>query len=125
MFMNKSIVSLAVLAIVYFSSCQPKSGQTSNNEDQVIDSITAHIEDEKVITGVVKDVSMNNFMLITEKEDTIFISTMDQEPNEVSGFELGDTVKVNFIEEEEEPGLNTIITAKKVVIVGKENKTGN
>ncbi len=64
-------------------------------------------------------------MLITEKEDTIFISTMDQEPNEVSGFELGDTVKVNFIEEEEEPGLNTIITAKKVVIVGKENKTGN
>ncbi|SHF57877.1 hypothetical protein SAMN05444349_12576 [Bacteroides faecichinchillae] len=123
--MNKSIVSLAVLAIVYFSSCQPKSGQTSNNEDQVIDSITAHIEDEKVITGVVKDVSMNNFMLITEKEDTIFISTMDQEPNEVSGFELGDTVKVNFIEEEEEPGLNTIITAKKVVIVGKENKTGN
>lgn len=123
--MNKSIVSLAVLAIVYFTSCQPKSGQTSNNEDQVIDSITAHIEDEKVITGVVKDVSMNNFMLITEKEDTIFISTMDQEPNEVSGFELGDTVKVNFIEEEEEPGLNTIITAKKVVIVGKENKTGN
>ncbi|MEY8707029.1 hypothetical protein AALK94_06725 [Bacteroides faecichinchillae] len=123
--MNKSIVSLAVLAIVYFSSCQLKSGQTSNNEDQVIDSITAHIEDEKVITGVVKDVSMNNFMLITEKEDTIFISTMDQEPNEVSGFELGDTVKVNFIEEEEEPGLNTIITAKKVVIVGKENKTGN
>ena len=125
MFMNKSIVSLAVLAIVYFSSCQLKSGQTSNNEDQVIDSITAHIEDEKVITGVVKDVSMNNFMLITEKEDTIFISTMDQEPNEVSGFELGDTVKVNFIEEEEEPGLNTIITAKKVVIVGKENKTCN
>ena len=125
MFMNKSIVSLAVLAIVYFSSCQSKSGQTSNNEDQVIDSIIAHIEDEKVITGVVKDVSMNNFMLITEKEDTIFISTMDQEPNEVSGFELGDTVKVNFIEEEEEPGLNTIITAKKVVIVGKENKTGN
>ena len=123
--MNKSIVSLAVLAIVYFSSCQPKSGQTSNNEDQVIDSITAHIEDEKVITGVVKDVSMNNFMLITETEDTIFISTMDQEPNEVSGFEVGDTVKVNFIEEEEEPGLNTIITAKKVVIVGKENKTGN
>ena len=123
--MNKSIVSLAVLAIVYFSSCQLKSGQTSNNEDQVIDSITAHIEDEKVITAVVKDVSMNNYMLITEKEDTIYITTMDQEPNEVSGFELGDTVKVNFIEEEEEPGLNTIITAKKVVIVGKENKTGN
>ena len=61
-------------------------------------------------------------MLITEKEDTIFISTMDQEPSEVSGFELGDTVKVNYIEEEEEPGLSTIITAKKVVIIGKRNK---
>ena len=47
---------------------------------------------------------------------------MDQEPSEVSGFELGDTVKVNYIEEEEEPGLSTIITAKKVVIIGKRNK---
>lgn len=122
--MNKAIVFLAVIVVVYFSSCQPKSGQTSNNEDQVIDSITAHTEDEKVITGVIEDASMNNFMLITEKGDTIFISTMDQEPSEVSGFELGDTVKVNYIEEEEEPGLNTIITAKKVVVIGKENKTG-
>lgn len=122
--MNKAIVSLAVIVMVYFSSCQPKSGQTSNNEDQVIDSITAHTEDEKVITGVIEDASMNNFMLIIEKGDTIFISTMDQEPSEVSGFELGDTVKVNYIEEEEEPGLNTIVTAKKVVIIGKENKTG-
>lgn len=122
MFMNKSIVSLAVITIIYFSSCQPKNGQTTNNDDQVIDSITAHTEDEKVLTGVIEDASMNNFMLITEKEDTIFISTMDQEPNEVSGFELGDTVKVNYIEEEEEPGLSTIITAKKVVIIGKRNK---
>ena len=57
---------------------------------------------------------MNNFMLITLQGDTLFISTMDQEPNDVAGFELGDTVRVNYIEEEEEPGLNTIPTAQKV-----------
>ena len=124
--MNKSIVSLAVITIIYFSSCQPKNGQTTNNDDQVIDSITAHTEDEKVLTGVIEDASMNNFMLITEKEDTIFISTMDQEPSEIGGFELGDTVQVNYIEEEEEPGSNTIPTAKKVIVVGKKaNRTND
>ena len=45
---------------------------------------------------------------------------MDQEPSEVGGFELGDTVQVNYIEEEEEPGSNTIQTAKKVIVVGKK-----
>ncbi|MDD3038563.1 hypothetical protein [Bacteroides sp.] len=121
--MNKAIASLAVVVIINFSSCQSKSGEASNNDDQVIDSIFATIEDEKVITGVIEDTSMNNFMLITMAGDTVFISTMDQQPSDVSGFELGDTVKVNYIEEEEEPGLNAIITAKKVVVIGKENKT--
>ena len=52
----------------------------------------------------------------------LFISTMDQEPNDVAGFELGDTVRVNYIEEEEEPGLNTIPTAQKVIVIGKKNR---
>ncbi len=47
---------------------------------------------------------------------------MDQEPNDVAGFELGDTVRVNYIEEEEEPGLNTIPTAQKVIVIGKKNR---
>ena len=66
--------------------------------------------------------TMNNFMLITLQGDTLFISTMDQEPNDVAGFELGDTVRVNYIEEEEEPGLNTIPTAQKVIVIGKKNR---
>lgn len=119
--MNKSIVVLVI--IVCFSSCQLKSGKTSNNDGQVVDSISVPTEEEEVISGVIEDVSINNFMLITEKRDTIFISTMDQEPSEVGDFELGDTVKVTYIQEEEEPGLNTIITAKKVTVIGKENKT--
>lgn len=45
---------------------------------------------------------------------------MDQEPNDVTGFELGDTVRVNYIEEEEEPGSSTIPTAQKVVVIGKK-----
>ena len=65
---------------------------------------------------------MNNFMLITLQGDTLFISTMDQEPNDVAGFELGDTVRVNYIEEEEDPGLNTIPTAQKVIVIGKKNR---
>ena len=52
----------------------------------------APTEDEKTIFGVVEDASMNNFMLVTSKGDTVFVSTMDQEPSEVGGFELGDTV---------------------------------
>ena len=79
-------------------------------------------EEIKIITGVVKDASMNNFMLITLQGDALFISTMDQEPNDVAGFELGDTVRVNYIEEEEEPGLNTIPTAQKVIVIGKKNR---
>ena len=120
-FINKSIVVLVI--IVCFSSFQLKSGKTSNNDGQVVDSISVPTEEEEVISGVIEDVSINNFMLITEKRDTIFISTMDQEPSEVGDFELGDTVKVTYIQEEEEPGLNTIITAKKVTVIGKENKT--
>ena len=66
--------------------------------------------------------SKQNIELITLQGDTLFISTMDQEPNDVAGFELGDTVRVNYIEEEEEPGLNTIPTAQKVIVIGKKNR---
>ena len=47
-------------------------------------------------------------MLVTLEGDTLFVSTMDQEPGDVSGFESGDTVRVDYIEEEEEPGSSTI-----------------
>jgi hypothetical protein len=80
------------------------------------------IEEEKIIIGVVGDTSMNNFMLITSQGDTLFVSTMDQESSNIADFELGDTVRVDYIEEEEEPGLSTIPVAQKVVVIGKKSR---
>ena len=120
--MNRMKVFLFLAVMIGFSSCQSRSKQNIEQEVEVDSLSTNPTEEIKIITGVVKDASMNNFMLITLQGDTLFISTMDQEPNDVAGFELGDTVRVNYIEEEEEPGLNTIPTAQKVIVIGKKNR---
>lgn len=120
--MNRMKVFLLLAVMIGFSSCQSRSKQNIEQEVEVDSLSTNPTEEIKIITGIVKDASMNNFMLITLQGDTLFISTMDQEPNDVAGFELGDTVRVNYIEEEEEPGLNTIPTAQKVIVIGKKNR---
>ena len=120
--MNRMKVFLLLAVMIGFSSCQSRSKQNIEQEVEVDSLSTNPTEEIKIITGVVKDASMNNFMLITLQGDTLFISTMDQEPNDVAGFELGDTVRVNYIEEEEEPGLNPIQTAQKVIVIGKKNR---
>ena len=120
--MNRMKVFLLLAVMIGFSSCQSRSKQNIEQEVEVDSLSTNPTEEIKIITGVVKDASMNNFMLITLQGDTLFISTMDQEPNDVAGFELGDTVRVNYIEEEEEPGLNTIPTAQKVIVIRKKNR---
>ena len=120
--MNRMKVFLLLAVMIGFSSCQSRSKQNIEQEVEVDSLSTNPTEEIKILTGVVKDASMNNFMLITLQGDTLFISTMDQEPNDVAGFELGDTVRVNYIEEEEEPGLNTIPTAQKVIVIGKKNR---
>ncbi len=122
MCMNRMKVFLLLAVMIGFSSCQSRSKQNIEQEVEVDSLSTNPTEEIKIITGVVKDASMNNFMLITLQGDTLFISTMDQEPNDVASFELGDTVRVNYIEEEEEPGLNTIPTAQKVIVIGKKNR---
>ena len=122
MCMNRMKVFLLLAVMIGFSSCQSRSKPNIEQEVEVDSLSTNPTEEIKIITGVVKDASMNNFMLITLQGDTLFISTMDQEPNDVAGFELGDTVRVNYIEEEEEPGLNTIPTAQKVIVIGKKNR---
>ena len=120
--MNRMKVFLLLAVMIGFSSCQSRSKQNIEQEVEVDSLSTNPTEEIKIITGVVKDASMNKFMLITLQGDKLFISTMDQEPNDVAGFELGDTVRVNYIEEEEEPGLNTIPTAQKVIVIGKKNR---
>ena len=122
--MNKMRVFIWLIALFDFSACQSKSGQTTEQEN--VDSLTvAPTEEEKTITGVVGDASMHNFMLVTLEGDTLFVSTMDQEPGDVSGFESGDTVRVDYIEEEEEPGLSTIPIVKNVTVIGKKAESDN
>lgn len=121
--MNRMNVFLLFAVVIGFSACQSKSKQAAEREIVADGSLpVAPTEEEKIITGVVGDASMNNFMLITPQGDTLFISTMDQEPNDIAGFELGDTVRVNYIEEEEEPGSSTIPTAQKVIVIGKKSR---
>ena len=98
--MNKMRVFLLFAVLVgVISACQSKSGQTAGQEQDTMDDslAVAPTEDEKTIFGVVEDASMNNFMLVTSKGDTVFVSTMDQEPSEVGGFELGDTLSLIHI----------------------------
>lgn len=121
--MNRMNVFLLFAVVIGFSACQSKSKQAAEREIVADGSLpVAPTEEEKTTTGVVGDASMNNFMLITPQGDTLFISTMDQEPNDIAGFELGDTVRVNYIEEEEEPGSSTIPTAQKVIVIGKKSR---
>ena len=67
--MNKMRVFIWLIALIGFSACQSKSGQTTEQEN--VDSLTvAPTEEEKTITGVVGDASMHNFMLVTLEGDT-------------------------------------------------------
>lgn len=121
--MNRMSAFLLFGVLATISSCQSKSGQTS--EKVTTDSLAlAPSEDEKTIYGVIEDASMDHFTLITAQGDTVIISTMDQNPDDVGVLETGDTVKVNYIEEEEEPGLKTIPTAIKVIVTGKKTPRG-
>lgn len=120
--MNRMKVFLLLAVVIGFSACQSKSKQTAGQGIADDSLAVAPAEEEKTITGVIGDASMNNFMLITSQGDTLFISTMDQEPSNITGFELGDTVRVDYIEEEEEPGSSTIPTAQKVVVIGKKSR---
>ena len=120
--MNRTNVFLLFAVWIGLNACQSKGKQAIEKEMGEDTLIIAPTEEEKTITGIVGDASTDHFVLITSKGDTLFVSTMDQEPNDVTGFELGDTVRVNYIEEEEEPGSNTIPTAQKVIVIGKKNR---
>ncbi len=70
------------LATTVFASCeQKKSPQTVN--------------------GKVIDKSANNITLLTEKGDTLHISTMDADPEKIPGVMQEDKVKISTITEKE------------------------
>ena len=71
----------------------------------------------QVLNGIVYDATMNNITLITGKGDTINISTMDANPDKVSGVLLEDSVEVTCIKEKIEGG--EILKATELVIIKK------
>lgn len=53
----------------------------------------------QVITGIVYDATMNNITVISDRGDTVNISTMDTSPQKVPGVLLNDSVKVTCTNE--------------------------
>lgn len=53
----------------------------------------------QIVNGQVIDATMNNIMLLTEKGDTLNISTMAADPKKVPGVLLEDKVKITCISE--------------------------
>lgn len=69
----------------------------------------------KVFTGEVIDATMNNIMLLTEKGDTINISTMDADPQQVPGVLLNDKVEITCVTQQING--NSILQAVALTIV--------
>lgn len=53
----------------------------------------------QIITGIVYDATMNNITVISDRGDTVNISTMDTNPQKVPGVLLNDSVKVTCTNE--------------------------
>lgn len=66
-------------------------------------------------TGVVYDATMNNITLITDKGDTVNISTMDTNPQKVPGVLINDSVQVTC-DNKEVDGVK-VLTAKDLSIL--------
>jgi hypothetical protein len=71
----------------------------------------------QVLNGIVYAATMNNITLITGKNDTINISTMDANSDKVPGVLLEDSVEVTCIKEKIEGG--EILKATELVIIKK------
>lgn len=79
-------------------------------------TVEADIESDTLqkACGVVIDATMNGFTMVTSLNDTLYISTMDQDIALKGGLLLGDTLDVTYTVTEDEPGINIVSTVKKV-----------
>lgn len=69
----------------------------------------------KTLSGVVYDASMNTITLITDKGDTVNISTMNANPKEVPGVLIYDSVKIRC-ENKDVDGMK-VLTATELTIL--------
>lgn len=76
---------------------------------------TEEIEDSVChVRGVVIEASMNGFTMVTSRNDTLYMSTMDQDIALEGGLLLGDTLEVAYMVTQDEPGINIASAVTKV-----------
>lgn len=96
------------LLLLGFAACKNKAvNQVTVEADIKSDTL-------QQACGVVIDATMNGFTMVTSRNDTLYISTMDQDISLKGGLLLGDTLDVTYTVTEDEPGINIASTVKKV-----------
>lgn len=92
-------------------SCKNKAESTVQVDDNT--AIEEASDSLHQACGVVIDATMNGFTMVTPKNDTLYISTMDRDIALEGGLLLGDTLDVSYTITEDEPGINIASTVKK------------
>ena len=104
--LTKSILLVTVI-LLGCASCKNKAG---NTEQESAKPGTEEIHAQ----GVVMDATMNGFTMVTPKNDTLYISTMDQDIALEEGLSVGDTLEVSYTVTEDEPGINIASAITKI-----------
>ena len=60
------------------------------------------------------DATMNGFTMVTPKNDTLYISIMDQDIALEEGLSVGDTLEVSYTVTEDDPGINIASAITKI-----------
>lgn len=110
----KSIKQTLLFAII-LCGCISCRNKAENDTSAGTEEATEEMEDSLYqARGVVIDATMNGFTMVTPENDTLYISTMDQNLALEGGLSLGDTLDVSYTITEDEPGINIVSTAQKV-----------
>lgn len=110
----KSIKPILFFTVILLGciSCKNKAGST---EQQSMEAGTEEIEDSVChARGIVIEASMNGFTMVTSRNDTLYMSTMDQDIALEGGLLLGDTLEVAYMVTQDEPGINIASAVTKV-----------
>lgn len=103
---------LVTVILLGCASCKNKAG---NTEQESAKPGTEEINDSVYhAQGVVMDATMNGFTMVTPKNDTLYISTMDQDIALEEGLSVGDTLEVSYTVTEDEPGINIASAITKI-----------
>lgn len=102
------IVIVLFLLFFYYNNKDNNVAPTIHTEAVVVNASLKHVQ------GVVIDATMNGFTMVTQKDDTLYISTMDQDITLKGGLLLGDTLDVSYTVTSYEPTINTVSTMKKI-----------